>query len=74
MRRSKIRDYLLGTANYDWDEATGSMQIYDSAVTHSPNDVITYAIYYKPAVSAGGYFHHIGGLGSATMSWSILEV
>jgi len=66
-------DYIVGSASYSWDEMTGNLQLYDGP-SHTAGDVITYQFYYYPHNSSGGYFHHTGGVGASTLSWSILEV
>ena len=70
-------DYITaGDATaYNWDNMTGQMHIYDSAITHTAGDVITYQFYVEPYNgSDSGYFHHTGGDGASTVNWSILEV
>ena len=66
-------DYVVGSASYNWDEMSGHLQIYDGP-SHTAGDVITYQFYYQPHNSSSGYFHHTGGVGASTLSWSILEV
>jgi hypothetical protein len=71
--------YINGNAAYNWDEDTGHCHVYDSALTHTAGDTITYQFYVQ-AYNCGdtGYFNHLGGGSSGsdalTLNWTILEV